>query len=157
MNHCSSQCSHMNHCRRAYSSIVKHIFQDGKNKPRSLTYISSNIDNQFFLAAPSLKRKSSSMRGRPSRNLIFGSQPSNSFAFVMSGFRCLGSSGVFSTLFISTPGLMSCKVKCIWKFSRRFKKQKQLLEKNTITAYEWRKTMAKTNWPPSLSLQVQAL
>lgn len=113
MNHCSSQCGHMNHCRRAYSSVVKHIFQDGKNKLRSLTYISSNIDNQFFFAAPSLKRKSSSMRGRPSRNLIFGSQPSNSFAFVMSGFRCLGSSGVFSTLFISTPGLMSCKVKCI--------------------------------------------
>ncbi|KAJ0560325.1 hypothetical protein HanHA300_Chr06g0210171 [Helianthus annuus] len=33
------------------------------------------------------------MRGRPSRNLIFGSHPSIFFAFVMSGFLCLGSSG----------------------------------------------------------------
>ncbi|KAK6120371.1 hypothetical protein DH2020_045851 [Rehmannia glutinosa] len=37
------------------------------------------------------------MRGIPSRNLIFGSQPSNSFAFVMFGFLWQGSSAVFST------------------------------------------------------------
>ncbi|KAF5802143.1 hypothetical protein HanXRQr2_Chr06g0256151 [Helianthus annuus] len=33
------------------------------------------------------------MSGRPSRNFIFGSHPSIFFAFVMSGFLCLGSSG----------------------------------------------------------------
>ncbi|MFS7943073.1 hypothetical protein Hanom_Chr06g00496001 [Helianthus anomalus] len=48
------------------------------------------------------------MSGRPSRNLIFGSHPSIFFAFVMSGFLCLGSSGVFSTIFISIFGFISC-------------------------------------------------
>ncbi len=72
------------------------------------TYISGNIFH-FFLATPSLCRKSSSMRGRPSLNLTFGSHFSNSLAFVISGFLWRGSSGVFSTFFISTSGLISCK------------------------------------------------
>lgn len=48
------------------------------------------------------------MRGRPSRSLIFGSHPSSSFAFVIFGFLWRGSSGVFSTIAISTSGLISC-------------------------------------------------
>lgn len=71
--------------------------------------ISDNNGTQAFLWIPSLLRKSSSIRGRPSRNLILGSQPSNSFAFVMSGFLWRGSSGVFSTVTILTSGLISCK------------------------------------------------
>lgn len=63
----------------------------------------------IFLETPSLSLKSSSISGRPSRNFTFGSHPNNSFAFVISGFLCLGSSGVFSTIFISTFGLISCK------------------------------------------------
>jgi hypothetical protein len=48
------------------------------------------------------------MRGRPSRSLTFGSHPSSSFAFVIFGFLWRGSSGVFSTIEISTAGLISC-------------------------------------------------
>lgn len=64
----------------------------------------------FFLGTPSLRRKSSSMRGRPSRSLIFGSHPNNSLALEMSGFLCRGSSGVLSTIFITTSGLISCNI-----------------------------------------------
>lgn len=91
----------------------------------------------YFLKIPSLLRKSSSISGIPSRSLIFGSQPNNSFAFVMSGFLWRGSSGVFSTVMIFTSGLIiyntialvlrlqiklyvpyrSYNVKCFWRFS----------------------------------------
>lgn len=61
-----------------------------------------------FLGTLSLRRKSSSMRGSPSLSFTFGSQPNTSLALLMSGFLCLGSSGVFSTIFISMLGLISC-------------------------------------------------
>lgn len=65
--------------------------------------------SHFFFEIPSLMRKSSSMRGIPSRNLILGSQPKSSLAFVMFGFLCRGSSGVLSTVMIFTFGLIICK------------------------------------------------
>lgn len=89
------------------TSMCRSVKQNSITKSSTSIFPAMQTDTHFFLFAPSLNRKSSSMRGRPSRNLIFGSHPSNSFAFVMSGFLCLGSSGVFSTLLISTSGLMS--------------------------------------------------
>lgn len=88
----------MSHTMEASEFTKLHL-----HHPRFLCYILHQ-----FLGTPSLVRKSSSIRGRPSRNLTFGSHPSNSFAFEMSGFLWRGSSGVFSTILISTLGLISC-------------------------------------------------
>lgn len=118
-------------------------------------YMFAAMDIHFFLGTPSLSRKSSSIRGRPSRNLILGSHPSNSFAFVMSGFLCRGSSGVFSTVFISTLGLISCQCKLL---GNRYKPLSRILKSAWLYVYStWRTNIAKRNSPPSLSPQVQAL
>nr|GLL20839.1 hypothetical protein Itr_chr02CG24140 [Ipomoea trifida] len=45
----------------------------------------AHINGVQLLGIPSLVQKSSSIRGIPLHNFTFGSQPSNSFAFVMSG------------------------------------------------------------------------
>lgn len=89
---------------KMYSTVEASKFTKMHHHPHILCYTP-----HLFLGTPSLVRKSSSMRGRPSRNLTFGSHPSRSLAFVMSGFLWRGSSGVFSTIIISTLGLMSCK------------------------------------------------
>lgn len=103
----------------------------------------------FFLGISSLLRKSSSMRGRPSRNLTFGSQPSNSLAFVISGFLCRGSSGVFSTVIIFTSGLMSCRI--THKFSYHGGKC------SLVQSARLSKSMKLECLPLSHSPQVQAL
>ena len=73
---------------------------------KQLTSLTSYSEPEFFsLWSPKIRfRKSSTIRGRPSLNAIFGSHPSSSFAFEMSGFRLWGSSDVFSLNSILAAG-----------------------------------------------------
>lgn len=106
---------YMNNLKYKPNDALLYIIESCKIKSHKFKFqirwiIYYNGEIQFFPGTPSLSRKSSSMRGRPSRSLIFGSHPSNSLAFVMSGFLWRGSSGVFSTITISTLGLISCRL-----------------------------------------------
>lgn len=76
-------------------------------------YLWKRDGSQFacFFGTPRRCRKSSSIRGSPSRSVILGSHPSSSFVFVMSGFLCRGSSGVFSTIFKGTSGSINWSIK----------------------------------------------
>lgn len=56
--------------------------------------------------------KSSTMRGRPSFRLIFGSQPRYFLALLMSGFRMWGSSSVLSLKSICALGSMTSFTTC---------------------------------------------